>query len=641
MLTFRTTITLAVLSLVTALALCLVSVQVAVMHVAAEAAAAASMTMASKRTLTTLEGELSDLETLILVQAMSPFLADSDQRTETGGAIGLFKTALRRLPHVDSLYVGYDNGCWLQVRGVDTLSETERERIAVPAGATFLVSLVRPTAAGELPLLRVFQDEQGHNLTEQRIPNYGYDVRRRDWYRAALAADRATIGLPYLSFSLGSPVITLSAPLHGKARGVIAADLKLDTFSDFVDAERPGEHGSAIVFSPGGTLIAYPNYRRLIAADAAGRELPNIHGVSSIPIAAILRGWNKADRYEGTVPDEAGRADFFRLERFPLNHDASAYLLLLAREDDFGVEVRRMQYRGLAIALGIGGCFIPAIWFFGGRVSRSLRHLATQAARIQTLAEPDAEPARSRIVEIRNLGTVLHAAQRTIWSFGQFMSKDVVAGILDGSMSTRLGGIRQEVTILFTDVENFTGIAERSEPDSLMRQTSRYFTVLTEAFLAEGGTVDKYIGDAVMVLWNAPRLQPDHVTRACRAALAAKSASEALNARFLEEGLSPFVTRIGIHVGDVVVGNVGSVKRMDYTALGVGVNLAARLENLNKEYGTAILVSDAVRCRATGGFRFRPLPPTVAKGMTTETFVYELVSGDADAGPAAQSVASR
>jgi adenylate cyclase len=181
-------------------------------------------------------------------------------------------------------------------------------------------------------------------------------------------------------------------------------------------------------------------------------------------------------------------------------------------------------------------------------------------------------------------------------------------------------------TGLFTDVQNFTGITEAADPDNLMRQTSRYFTVLTDAFLAEGGTVDKYIGDAVMVFWNAPHPQPDHVERACRAALAAKAASEILNQQFESEGLPRFVTRFGIHVGDAVVGNVGSAERMDYTVLGSSVNLAARLEGLNKEYGTTILVSDAVRERAEHDFRFRPVASVTAKGMTNETRVYELLA---------------
>jgi adenylate cyclase len=128
-----------------------------------------------------------------------------------------------------------------------------------------------------------------------------------------------------------------------------------------------------------------------------------------------------------------------------------------------------------------------------------------------------------------------------------------------------------------------------------------------------------------MVFWNAPHLQPDHVERACRAALSARAASDALNARFEAEGLPPFAIRIGIHCGDAVVGNVGSTERMNYTVLGNSVNLAARLEGLNKGYGTTILASEAVRERVERRFRFNPIASVTAKGMTTETRVYELV----------------
>ena len=128
-----------------------------------------------------------------------------------------------------------------------------------------------------------------------------------------------------------------------------------------------------------------------------------------------------------------------------------------------------------------------------------------------------------------------------------------------------------------------------------------------------------------MVFWNAPHLQPDHVQRACRAALSAKAAGDALNAQFEAEGLRPFVARIGIHFGDAVVGNVGSTERMNYTVLGNSVNLAARLEGLNKEYGTTILVSEAVHNRVEHRFRFNSIASVTAKGMTTETRIYELI----------------
>ena len=232
-------------------------------------------------------------------------------------------------------------------------------------------------------------------------------------------------------------------------------------------------------------------------------------------------------------------------------------------------------------------------------------------------------------------------AQRTIWSFARFVPKEIVKGIIDTSISTELGGARQELTILFTDVSNFTGIAEAAAPDSLMHQTSRHLGTLTEEFLAEGGTVNKYIGDSVMVFWNAPHLQHDHVDRACRAALSAKKASDALNITIEAEGLPRFGVRFGIHCGEAVVGNVGSAERMDYTALGNSVNLAAGLEGLNKEYGTTILVSDTVRDQFADRFKFKPVASVIAKGMTTETRVFELVEAAAEDGQGAPPLSER
>jgi adenylate cyclase len=255
-----------------------------------------------------------------------------------------------------------------------------------------------------------------------------------------------------------------------------------------------------------------------------------------------------------------------------------------------------------------------------------LKTITAEALKLQKLAEPTPSPVASRIKEIHELGSAMKLAQRAIWSFARFVPKELVQRVIDNSISTELGGAREEITVVFTDVRDFTTIAESADPDTLMHQTSRYFSVLTEAFLAEGGTIDKFIGDAVMVFWNAPNPQPDHVERACRAALAARLAGEKLNTQFETEGLTPFFTRFGIHVGEAVVGNLGSTERMNYTALGNTVNLAARLEGLNKQFGTAILVSESVYLRVRHCFQFRAVGSVIAKGMTKETRTFELTT---------------
>jgi adenylate cyclase len=628
MLTFRIAITAAVMAFIIALMACLIFIQIATFHAAARAAASAAMDTASANTLSRLEAEVSALSTVVHVLSTDPSIADSNDRSEDDGAIALFKTALNQLPQADSLYVGYDNGSWLQVRRLDVLDSTERRKLGAPPGAFYDVNLVRPTSDGALPMRRIFEDEHGNKIGRLDLLNYGYDARKRVWYRDTMQTDRAVVSSPYASFSIGTPMITLSAPLRGHVKGVIAADLKLNTFSDLVQARRPGEHGTAIIFDSFGTLIADPDFARLVAAARAHPSLPQLPQIGEIRtglVGEVMRRWNGSNRYEGDISGEDGRDYLFRFQKFSIGDEFSGYSLLLAAEDDFAQNVRNLQVKGIVIALIVGGCFVPGVWIFGSRMSTSLKRITAQASRLRTLAAPDDAPVASRVAEIDELGSTMAVAQRTIWSFARFVPKDIVRGIIDGSISTELGGIRQEVTILFTDVQNFTGIAEAADPDVLMRQTSRHFTALTEAFLAEGGTVDKFIGDAVMVLWNAPHLQSDHVERACRAALAAKAASDALNAQFEAEGLPPFRTRLGIHVGDAVVGNVGSAERMEYTAQGSSVNLASRLEGLNKGYGTTILVSEAVCKRVEHHFRFKAIASVVAKGMTTETRVYELL----------------
>jgi adenylate cyclase len=341
----------------------------------------------------------------------------------------------------------------------------------------------------------------------------------------------------------------------------------------------------------------------------------------------VLRGAHGRDHYDGNIRDDQGNGYLFRLAKFTVGEQYSAHILLLAAQGDFVQGLRKLQFIGLILAIIAGAAFIPVVWIFGSGMSRSLKDITAQAIRLQKLAAPDPSPVASRIKEIHELGSTVNLAQRTIRSFARFVPKEIVRGVMDNSVSTELGGVREEVTVVFTDVRDFATIAESADPDMLMRQMSRYFSVLTEAFLAEGGTVDKFIGDAVMVFWNAPNPQPDHIERACRAVLAGRMACEKLNAQFEAEGLKPFFTRFGIHVGEAVVGNLGSTERMNYTALGNTVNLAARLEGLNKEFGTAILVSEGVYLRVQHCFQFRPLESVIVKGMTKGTSIFELVGG--------------
>ena len=628
MLTFRTSITLALTAFVVALGTLLTVIQTRALRLATQDAASAYMDATSTKAFGRLQTEVTAIASLVHVLATSSSIADSNERTESGRAIPLFKAALQELPQMDSVYAGFENGSWLQVRRIEGLNDEQRDKLRATPGATIAINLVRPTPSDELPMRRIFEDQQGNEVGQFDLWRYGYDTRKRPWYRETMKADRPLVSPPYLAFSIGAPVITVSAPLRGKVPGVIAADLKLDTFSDFVQAQRPGEHGIVVIFDSNGSLIAHPNLAQFIAdamTHPSQPQLPNIKEINSGAVAAVLRRSQGRDHYDGSVRDDQGRHYLFRLAKFNSGDLYNATIMLLAAQEDFAQDIRRLQFTGLFLAILATVAFIPVVWIFGSGMSQSLKAITGEAVKLQKLAEPAPAPITSRVREINDLGNAMNLAQRAISSFARFVPKELVQRVVDNSISTELGGVRAEITLVFTDVRDFTTIAESADPDILMRQTSRYFSALTEAFLAERGTIDKFIGDAVMVFWNAPNPQPDHVERACRAALAARLACQKLNSQFEAEGVKPFFTRFGIHVGDAVVGNLGSNERMNYTALGNTVNLAARLEGLNKQYGTEILVSEAVYLRVQHCFDFKAIDAVIAKGMTKETRVFELV----------------
>ena len=194
-----------------------------------------------------------------------------------------------------------------------------------------------------------------------------------------------------------------------------------------------------------------------------------------------------------------------------------------------------------------------------------------------------------------------------------------------------MGGRKIELTVLFSDITGFTSIAELMTPEELMLHLSEYFDELTKILTRHRGTVDKYIGDAIMAFWGAPVHDDDHAVHACEAAVACQEKIAELNRKWIKEGKSALVTRIGISTGPTVVGNVGSHERMNYTVMGDNVNMASRLEGANKIYGAQIIVSERTYEATFGKFLFRPLGIAALKGKSKGMAIYELVGRKSEA----------
>jgi adenylate cyclase len=358
------------------------------------------------------------------------------------------------------------------------------------------------------------------------------------------------------------------------------------------------------------------------------------------------------------VPEEIGRAlrDEGLLRLGPAHLDESArffvgtrpYLasfhalpdtqdwrvVVVAAEDELpGVaEERRMRSR-LLIFVGL----LSAVILTGGIFTlRTVRHgLGQITASSGRMKDFDFAPRTPRTFfrDMEEVMGSLELAKTAMRAMSKYVPVDLVRLLYRTGREPELGGEPMTVSLLFSDIKGFTTLAERLPPNELARVLGRYFEVMTAAIQGRGGTIDKYIGDAIMAVWNAPTPTPDHARRACEAALAAQAAEEALFASAEWQGRRPLVTRFGLHTDEVLVGHFGAPDRMSYTCLGDGVNLAARLEGLNKQYGTTLLVSDRVREGAGRGFVFRFLDVVTVSGKGQAVRVHELLGADGLAGP--------
>jgi len=210
-------------------------------------------------------------------------------------------------------------------------------------------------------------------------------------------------------------------------------------------------------------------------------------------------------------------------------------------------------------------------------------------------------------------------------AFSQYLSPEIVKRIADNPEMLALGGERREVTFYFSDIQGFTTFSEQLSPEKLTKLMNRYLGEMTDTILASGGTLDKYIGDAVMAFWGAPVPCEGHELVACKAALANQKRLAALRETFAAEGYPPVRNRIGLNSGPASIGNMGSAARLSYTAIGDNVNLASRLEGANKAYGTYILISESTRVGAGDAIEVRELDYVKVKGKNQPIRVYELL----------------
>jgi adenylate cyclase len=471
------------------------------------------------------------------------------------------------------------------------------------------------------------------------------------WYTAARDYPMWTEARTIRSGAEAVPGVTYAAPFHdreGNLLGVATINFDISAISRFLDSNPVGKNGFAFIVekTAGGELrvIAHPNPEILTRAtkDERGRTQYEFVPHGSLGDERVVRFMEVLSRknvdYLGqdlwTFRYTAGGIDYFGSYRRITGKDMPGWIIaqVIPYQEIMG-PVERNNLETLAIGAALCILILLASAWVSALVAKPLRRIALDSEAIGRF-ELEAKPLdRSQIREVDQLMLATYDMKRGLRSFRKYVPADLVREILASGGEAELGGQKAALTIFFSDIADFTTISERLSPEDLVDQLGEYFEAMSRALRQQPpGTLDKFIGDSIMAFWGAPRPNPDHAVTACRAALTCQECLKELQEKWTREGKPLFHQRIGINTGEVIVGNMGSATRLNYTVVGETVNTASRFEGLNKLYGTRIIIGESTRALVKDQFVARPLDLVSVKGSTKGVRIYELMAemGGAD-----------
>ncbi len=440
------------------------------------------------------------------------------------------------------------------------------------------------SATGE-PLVRV---------TESATP---MPTLQRGWHEAA--ADPAD----------GRPAVVFTGKTSPD--DALSIYIGLDRFARLLSDIPVGQTGGAFVVNAAGSVTVSPAQGMARALDPVIRAAAAI--VRQRPADAV----NIVETRRLLIDDAAYQVSFS-----PLEFNGWQFVVIVPEAEFFG-DIERTMWRaafGLVVLVLLLGAAAAKV---GQRVlTRPVACLASDLARIERFELEDVAYRPGGLEEFDRLSAAIDRMAKGLADFGKFIPTDLVRTLLADGVRAAPGGETREMTILFADIAGFTGISERIGI-SVIEIVSRYLDVASRSVETHRGVVDKFIGDAVMALWGAPRPDPDQAANACRAAIDLLRSVEA--AGIVDDAGNPLRIRVGIHTGTAVVGNIGSDRRLNYTAIGDSVNFASRLEGTNKLFGSSILISEATRAAAGPMIITREMAEIIVVGKDRSIRIYELI----------------
>ena len=546
----------------------------------------------------------------------------------------LFKEGIKKTPFTLAFYIGLADGRYLNITHLQDLHQIQdNSKNKLPSYVTHMIKKIDKNADGKMIERRQYFNDDLTFISEETLSTLSIDPRKRPWYMQTEINKCVSWTDVYMFKSTKVPGITVTSPIikDGDFVGVVAVDFAINEFKNLLIKNiKPTEHSAVRMINEKNEIIASTSEDDEVNIENDDDiVLPKISETTDEALSQAVKellGRNKLYTSYKLKNGDEYIATIQKLDKIPFS------LVMTVPQSDFIEDLKTIQQHMLFISALTFMCALYIIFWLSRRISAPMVQLCKTAQAIKDMdLESFLAPPKSNIAEIQALSAAMNSIRTSISTFSKYTPKDLVRKLLKKGANPELEGKTEEITLFFSHIENFVTISEKLPAEYLILHLSEYFDKLTRSINQYNGTIDKYIGDAIMAMWGAPSADDEQAIHACEAALSCQEILEQLAKKWLPLGKPPLPTQIGIHTGSAVVGNIGSRDRMNFTAIGDSVNIASRLGGANKFYGTEILVSETVEIKARKRILFRVIDRIAVKGRSAGITVYEPLCSIKDA----------
>ncbi|MBS0352229.1 MAG: hypothetical protein JSR33_13795 [Proteobacteria bacterium] len=516
-----------------------------------------------------------------------------------------------------SIFIAFSDGRRITVKRASAYSQTHfiaQPAKLLPQNTIYSVNLLDPKQ--NPPETWYYTDSAFRVIAQNTAPLASYLVKDRPWYRGALTTRNIFWTEPYYFANTQDLGLTAIKPIYNSQNqlmAMIGVDISFLQLSSFVMQEKIGKYGQTFIIDAQDQIVA-PTSQKMATSK-----------ISATVVQRAVNLYNQKKQNNFSFVYKHARYLSY-VGVLPAIFDKHWLIVTIVPFANLYSGLITTQLKIILISLLILLFAILIIIYFSKRISNPINELSQEIDKVTNLYLSSKHRVNSSIVEIRRIDASVAAMRSAMRSFSRYVPKEVVKQLLALGKDITLHVDKKKITVFFSDIQDFTAIVETHSLKTLMPLLNEYFDGLSKIILENNGTIDKYIGDSIMAFWGAPLDDPQHAISACKTALFCQAFLQDLNQTRIRKNQPVFYTRFGLSSGSVVVGNIGTTERMNYTVLGDIVNIAARLQVTNKIYQTHILIGDGVFHHIDGLFLTRPLDTVAVKGKKKTIKIYELVA---------------